>query len=136
MKLIRRNSKARFPIDSGGRTQVESNDLVERFHWGEASDALGEDGNESLWDTRAETSSVDPNGIESHKALLFSSKLRKLAQADLQGKGDAIADRLFREHDAYLPNMNDMPWNDEGKIASPLGPAAFSVVHFIQVREP
>lgn len=99
---------------------------VEAVHWGYASDAFGKDDTAaSLWQSRENV------GEELYQ---FRSKLRKVAPADLQ-KGEAFVDSMLRQHDAYLPDLNDMPWLAENGVSSPLGAAAFKGVHAVDLPE-
>ena len=68
---------------------------------------------------------------QTHNVCLFRSELRQVTEEELR-KGDAFADWLLREHDAYLPSSDVLPWIDEnGVVSTPLGPSAFSGVHAV-----
>jgi len=109
---------------------------VEAVHWGYEGDGLGEDANPSKWHTRG-TVTKTFEGEASNETYLFRSKARKVTEADLQ-KGEAFVDAFLRHHDAYLPDVDIMPWSDLGDtetITSPLGPAAFAAVHAVEIAE-
>jgi hypothetical protein len=109
---------------------------VEAVHWGFDEDKIGEDADASKWQTTAQI--PRKLGDETLSELyLFRSKARKVAAPDLQ-KGQAFIDAMFRQNDAYLPEIEQMPWAEAGEsetITSPLGPAAFAAVHLVEFSE-
>jgi hypothetical protein len=107
---------------------------LEAVHWGVAEDGLGEDADPSKWDARGEFVRTYED-ISMTDAFLFRSKLRQVTPAELS-QGDAFIDAFMRHHDAYLPDADQMPWFDYDTklINSPLGPAAFTAVHAVEVN--
>ena len=109
---------------------------VEAIHWGVAEDALGEDANAALWHSEGQVTETYDDGVTMDYAFRFRSKLRKVTPVDLQ-QGEAFVNAFMRHHDAYLPDADQMPWVDENNfITSPLGPAAFTAVHAVEVESP
>jgi len=106
---------------------------VEALDWGGEGDELGEDGDDSKWDSQA-TIPLTGEDIDLNERFLFRSTLRKVTEQDLQ-QGEGFVDWLFKQHDAYLPDAEDMPWLGENGIESPLGAAAFAGVHAVIVSE-
>jgi hypothetical protein len=99
---------------------------AEAVHWGFAGDAFGKDDTDaSRWQSRENV------GEDLYQ---FRSKLRKVPPTEVQ-KGAAFVDSVLRGYDAYLPDLNDMPWLAESGVSSPLGAAAFKGVHSVDVPE-
>jgi len=130
---------AAWNSDFNGWSGVElyrGGEEVEAVHWGFADDKIGEDADASKWQTSAQI----PRKFEDEtlsELYLFRSKARKIAPPDLQ-KGEAFIDTMFRQNDAYLPEIDQMPWGEAGEsetITSPLGPTAFAAVHVVEVSE-
>jgi hypothetical protein len=96
---------------------------VEALRWGPAGDEIGELADASKWHATAKTEDTD---------YLFRSTLRKVTPDDLK-KGDAFVSELFAKYDAYLPDADQMPWLDEGKVTCPVN--NFSAVHAIYAAE-
>jgi hypothetical protein len=108
-------------------------DEVEAIDWGGEGDELGADADLSKWDSHGIVSHVY-DGIEMNDSFLFRSKLRKATEQEL-AQGEAFIDATFKTHDAYLPDVDDMPWVGENGIGSPLGPSAFAGVHSVTLSE-
>jgi hypothetical protein len=106
---------------------------VEAVHWGGEEEKLGEDADASKWQAEGKFNR-SYEGIVSTDSFLFRSKLRKMTPEEL-GKGDAVIDEFFATNDAYLPDADQMPWQDfDSKlIDSPLGAGAFAGVHGIEM---
>jgi hypothetical protein len=106
---------------------------VEAVHWGPEGDALGEDADVSKWHTKGQFAQTI-EGEPYNETYQFRSTLRKVTEQDLQ-KGEPFVDAFLRHHDAYLPDVEQMPWGDEDNntFTSPLGPAAFAGVHAVEV---
>jgi hypothetical protein len=106
---------------------------VEAVHWGGVEEKLGEDANASKWHAEGKFNRTYED-ITMTDSFLFRSKLRKMTPEEL-GKGDAVVDEFFVKHDAYLPDADQMPWQDwDSKlITSPLGAGAFAGVHGIEL---
>lgn len=64
-------------------------------------------------------------GDEFFQEYLFRSKNRKVTAEEL-GAGDAFINELLISNDAYLPDLDEMPWADgpDGAIASQTLPAS------------
>jgi hypothetical protein len=108
---------------------------VEALHWGEDLTESGLAGPDlSEWDTHTKITTDHGDDVVITDQWLFRSKLRKVSEQDLQ-KGEAFNDELFKQHDAYLPDAEDMPWVGENGIESPLGAEAFDEVQLIEMPE-
>jgi hypothetical protein len=109
---------------------------VEAVHWGPEGDGLGEDGNASLWHARG-TVAHSIEGETYNDLYQFRSKMRKVTEADLK-KGEAFVDAFLHHHNAYLPDMEQMPWGDfdeSGKVTSGFPHSAFAAVHAVEVPD-
>jgi len=108
----------------------QGGESVEAMHWGlDYSEELGRS-DLTEWDTHT-TVTTNDDGIEMTDQFLFRSKLRKISEAELS-KGDAFADSLLREHDAYMPKSEEIPWlYQNGTVNSKHEQAAFSSVYAI-----
>lgn len=109
---------------------------VEAIHWGFDEDKVGDDADASKWQANAQIPRKLGEATLA-ELYLFRSKARKATPADLQ-KGTAFIDAMFRQNDAYLPEIEQMPWADSDEaetITSPLGPAAFSAVHLVEIAD-
>jgi hypothetical protein len=109
---------------------------VEAVHWGAEGDGLGEDRDASKWHTQGKVGQ-NIEGETYSEVYLFRSTARKVTEADL-AKGEAFVDAFLRHHDAYLLDMEQMPWADleeSNTVTSPLPAATFAAVHAVEVPE-
>jgi hypothetical protein len=108
---------------------------VEAVHWGPEEDGLGEDANESMWHSKG-THTITHEDISFDEVYRFRSKERKATPEEL-AKGEAFVDAMFKLHDAYLPDVDQMPWYDYDTkvINSPLGKGAFAGVYAVEMAQ-
>jgi len=106
---------------------------IEAVHWGPEEDGLGEDADASKWHSEGKHT-ITHEDISFDETFRFRSKDRKATPEEL-AKGEAFVDAMFKHHDAYLPDVDQMPWFDYDTkvINSPLGKGAFAGVHAVEV---